>query len=231
MEESDQLVTLALMKGFRLEKFQLDALHAVGLGILQWALGYAFKELLIADFWTTESHSRWEERFSHQLRAATREFRSWARSRRVDHSEFRFTLGKLSISALSGETATAYYKGKAHNTLVVSIWMSELCSELANRPGCTEHATARAACLWGYTQSLAICKNARLILTDSDIEQLEDCRSTALAGALHLWLEGQRLTPSENPWPMTPNNHFFRENVPQCDLISCTFWPLRMLYR
>ena len=209
MEKIGKYAKWACMRGFRLDKIQFDPLHVLCLGLLQWALGYCFKDLLLKNFWRGSTLGPWEARYSQQLRNATRQFRLWAHRNRLEHSELRFTLAKLSISALSGDTATAYYKGKGHNTLVVSIWMSELCSRVASLPGHTEHDTACAACMWGYTQCLAICKRASLVLSDADVTGLEECRSAALRGQLHLWLEGQTRAPSENQWPMKPTHHFF----------------------
>ena len=65
----------------------------------------------------------------------------------------------------------------------------------------------RAMMLWGFMQSISICKGAGQFLSDDQASDLMECRKCALLGFNHLALEAERAGLSL--WPARPKLHAY----------------------
>ena len=87
----------------------------------------------------------WKSRNNFALRVAWLKFKEWAKNVNIQHSQGQFSLTKLSMAT---QNSWPEFKGKWHNTCVITLWLHHV---LANEAPCgTDREKARAALLEGY---------------------------------------------------------------------------------
>ena len=115
--------SLTRIRGFHTHMVKVGMMHAGPLGVLQWMVGNALVELVDAKYfgkyWGNAELSR-----NLQLRAAWQRFVGWARKNHVHHSQQVFTAARLGGS--NGQWQWPEFKGKAANTIKVSLWFGDV---------------------------------------------------------------------------------------------------------
>jgi len=153
-----------------------DLAHTLHLGLLQYLLGWLFRELLEANEWQGPLTGAWHSRWGRQLRTAYREFQSFCKLHKLEHSQPKFRLTKLGLHSMSD---APYFKAKAANTFTVCKWILAVqVRHTRANPG--SRNDAKLATLWGYVHFVDTCLAADIWLTDNDVLELRRGRDIAL---------------------------------------------------
>ncbi len=83
MIETGQCILWCRLPGWHLSMLQIDLLHILMLGVLQWCCGPIFYELLEANYWGAPPGGRWQARWAYQLAIAYSQFVAWCRQNSV----------------------------------------------------------------------------------------------------------------------------------------------------
>ena len=136
-----EVPALVRLPGFHKDMIRPDTMHVLHLGVCQSILGSAFIILIDLGLWGVFAGDR-STRSNLALQAAYVAFKEYTR-RRYTHSQRLFTLAMLNRE----EDAWAWplFKGKAHNTYIVLLWLNAAVQAAVQRGGacCTRH-TAQA---------------------------------------------------------------------------------------
>ena len=81
--------------GVHLLSTKFDAMHVLFLGLLQWAIGSCFLDLLNVNLWAAPAGGRWQQRYSAQLRSAYADFKVWLKQSRLQCRQKRFSLARI----------------------------------------------------------------------------------------------------------------------------------------
>ena len=149
-------------------------MHIVCLGIYHWMCGSALWSLLSQGHWGAET-TPWKICRAIQLRAATNEFRAWARRMGLPYKQSKLSLSALCMTTLQSRP---YMHGQAANLSVVARWLSDVTCEYSGR-GDPQH-DLRANALWGFTHAIRQLQQRPLTLSFRQCGQLEECRRSAL---------------------------------------------------
>ena len=209
------------LPGVHVFGIQWDAMHILALGILQWALGAVFFELLSEEFWG-HYEGRWQQRFGSQLKTAYQEFCDWSKRMYLDTSQRAFTVARLCLKSLQSEP---YFKGKAYNTLVVAKWAGGLLRADAAANPADEHKQARATCLWGYCDVLDICREAGVFLSEEEAAQVRHAVDASLLA--HQVLATEAIARGSRTWVSKPKHHYWQHIGLQAESLRvnpCSVW-------
>lgn len=113
---------LARLPGFHLDMIVLDYMHIVCLGVAQFLVGNALFELADSGrFGAAWGQLRQLQRWNLQLRLGWFQFKAWCRRNGHQASQHMFTAAMLSMT---NSLDWPMFKGKAHNTMVVLMWLA-----------------------------------------------------------------------------------------------------------
>ena len=196
------------LPGWHLSLCQLDLMHIVCLGILQWCVGSIFFELCEANYFNAPWGGRWQVRWSYQLAIAFGEFKEWCACNAVRTSQPMFSTSALSLFSLQDKP---FFKSKASNCWKVGRWLATVCQQRAASAPCA-HNSAVAGTIFGYIRSLEICKASGTWLSDDAAGELETCRIAALECHAFLAHEAHR-SSRDNVWVTKPKHHIYDETL------------------
>ena len=197
------VIPICYLPWIHIDCIKLDLMHIVMLGMLQYIIGSTMFELLRDNCWADPAlpiAGIWKDRFATQLEQAYKRFKVWTRENFVSHNERPFTVARLSLEC------EPLYKGKAANTFKVALWLASVCADEAWADN-SEHNQLRANVLFGITQSVTVCKQAGLFLSDLEARELERCPQTSLYCLSGLSHEAKR--SMSLLWPMKPKMHMY----------------------
>ena len=176
MHEVGENLVVCSLPGFHKSMVKGDLAHTLHLGLLQYLLGWLFRELLEANEWQGPLTGAWHSRWGRQLRTAYREFQSFCKLHKLEHSQPKFRLTKLGLHSMSD---APYFKAKAANTFTVCKWILAVqVRHTRANPG--SRNDAKLATLWGYVHFVDTCLAADIWLTDNDVLELRRGRDIAL---------------------------------------------------
>ncbi len=205
MQSIGRDVAITKLPGVHIFGIKWDGMRILALGILQWALGAVFFELLQEDFWEATA-GPWQQRYASQLVIAYRDFSHWCKSQGLDTSQRQFTLARLCLKTLS--TSAPYFKGKAYNTICVAKWVSSLLHADAIAHPDDQHKQARAGCIWGYCEVVDVCRGAGLFLTDEQADEVSKGIQTSLL--CHNFLASEAIAKGWLRWVSKPKHHYWQ---------------------
>ena len=164
-------------------------------------------ELVRANHWQRPGDAaggRWEDRAALQLKRAYVAFKLWCKTHRVSHSQTKFSLAKLSMSALDD---APYFKSKAANSLEALHWIATVAkAKFDANPAC-RHSGDVANCLWGFNECFKMLQHTGRWLTDREVERLEKYRRAALYSFSALAHES--IAIGTGTWHTTPKMHMY----------------------
>ena len=136
------------------------------------------------------------------LQVAYVELRDWAKDEGKHHSQPLFKISQLSMDTLND---SAYFKGKAANTLTVGYWLAEKTKTLSALAPLDRHLALCACMLWGYTEMFSVCREAGQWLSDEEAAELDTARRTALFS--NHAISAEMIASGVTRFPQTPKHH------------------------
>ena len=201
IEDKSELTSLP---GFHRDTIMLDAMHLIALGVLQPATGGVLFTLVrqYGQWATAGEGTTWKTQMTKRLEGAYAEFVDWLKQHHLVSSQPVFTVGRLGLTSLQ---SSPIFKGKAHNTLMVSFWVTDVVTRLAEALPADEYIAAVATMMWGYTEMMSIMQRSSQWLTDAQSDALGLARSAALF--CNARLASAALAADRAIWPMKPKHH------------------------
>ena len=134
------IVAMCEIPGISLLTIEMDLMHTLALGILQWLCATVLFELLTLERrWGASDPvaGGWHHRLGVQLKEAYNEFDKWTRDECLTHSHTCFTVAQLSMQSLN---TSPEMKGEAANMLQIARWLRVVCQDYIG----SQHANVRA---------------------------------------------------------------------------------------
>ena len=204
-------VSWCRLPGFHKSMVQLDLMHILFLGALQWELASALYELLESRHWPLPpgvAPGRWQYSWAFMLSMAYTDFVAWCRLHKLVCSHPTFTLAQLGLTSLR---ARPFLKCKAGNCWKIGMWLCAVWSKRAQEIP-SVHNQAVFGCLYGFIQTAELCKSCDVWLTDDVVDQLKFCRDLALCS--HAFLANEaHLTRRAHLWVTKPKHHLYDECI------------------
>ena len=160
---------LAQIPGYHISMNRGEPMHVGPLGVMPDVAGSALQELCIENVFGGGELSPWEFRFQTQLNIAYDRFVVWCKQNRQCHTIKRFGRHGFCMTRLHG--VFPYYKGKAHNCLVLCRWLEIICAEHTDTP----QRALRAQVLFAWVDVFQLCFEAPDpdFLTDDELKRLD----------------------------------------------------------
>ena len=161
-----------------------DDLRGVRLNLL----GSALKDMSDHNFWSAPIiGGTWQAKVNHQLQHCYRKFKTFCRSKQLEHSFTRFKVTSISMTSLS---SWPELKSKAHNSAVLTLFLSEeLRVEVPKRTTLPDRFRVLSSTMWGFAASYVVISNSSQRLSLEEVSLLEEARAAALQGYHFLSLD------------------------------------------
>lgn len=171
---------LSRMIGFWFTMTRGELMHIGPLGVMPDAVGSAVIELCDeGKFGVVDAPGGWEFRLGAQLSVAYSDFAVWCTRNHSEHTIKSFGVRKLSMLTLNFSWPSL--KGKAHNCLVVTRWLSAKCSEYSSE---SEYALIRSTVITAWADFFHISAHTEdpNWMNDSELAKLQTATDIILHG-------------------------------------------------
>ena len=187
---------LALLPGFTLSMLVCDPMHAIHLGVLQWACGSLLVVLSGLGVWGSFIGTQ-KQKLDAALRVAFGQFKRWCQRQGVHTSQLLFTAARVNRG--DDNNAFPVLACKAANAKWITYWLSDVLWHRGTM--CLE-----AAVFWGLAEMLHIMSmRVGPWLTQATAARFQSAGRVALVAYAELAREAKR---NRQPlWVLKPKHH------------------------
>ena len=170
---------LTLIPGYHLSLNRGEPMHTGPLGCMPDAAGSVVVDLCMENVFGCGDLSGWDYRLQAQLNVAYSEFMLWCKNAHQSHTIKKFGRHGMSMKTLHG--SFPFYKGKAHNCLVLCRWLNTVCATRIETP----MKQLRSYVLWAWVSFSELCFNAadEDFLSTDELKRLDEIIRLLLHGS------------------------------------------------